>query len=252
MGALLDTIRVGPAYRSEMIETLWTGSRFHLANLVLYAGAEADKFLVLSFMDDQNVGIHAAALAVSSLGSGFVVQGFSGALYPTISGATTCGEQGNILARNVQASMLLLVLVNGTAAALSPLLVPMLFGVAFEPAVPITVILLLMNTIKGVRQVMDRAMRATGNTRQGILSEGVGLTALLAFASIGASFGGLSGIAWGMVLAQTAALAVMVTGTVSTLEIRAGSLWGLRVANVRRLLAATAREVNTVQGWWQR
>jgi O-antigen/teichoic acid export membrane protein len=143
--------------------------------------------------------------------------------------------------------MLLLIVINGAAAALCPLLLPLIFGKSFAEAVPVAMYLLLANTFKGVRQVMDYALRATLHTRISMLSESIGLVGFIVFAPIGSEIGGLIGIALAMVGAQVLALGVMVVGMARLLNLYILDLWGGRPSTVLQLIRVAVQEFQAIQ-----
>jgi O-antigen/teichoic acid export membrane protein len=231
---------------------LHTGLRIHGANLLLYIGAEVDKLVVIQWMDDASIGVYAVALAVSLAGSGLITQSLMVLAYPKISGAADKSQQVTLVCNFAQAAFLLLILINGAVALIAPWLVPMVFGVDFAAAVPVAMILLLMNTFRGARQVMERALRATLNTRLGMLSEGVGLACFAALAPIGGSLSGLAGIAWAMAGAQLLALGFMLVGMARSYKLSVQDLLGLRRATVLWLLRQMRQELWTLKGPWSR
>lgn len=231
---------------------LLTGWKFHLANLLLYAGAEADKFIVVLLMDDQNAGYYSVAIAISSLGSGFVIQSMLVLLIPEMSAANDQSTRRTVLARYVQDATILLFLVNGVAALTAASWVPFLYGDKFGPAVPVVMILLLMGTVKGLRQLIERGMRATQNTSIGMISEGLAIMGLILFASAGATMAGLIGLAWGLFGAQCIALAVIMIASARALDIDLMELFPFRTSILTRLSSAAAQELKAIWEWRRR
>lgn len=247
LGLYFEGARIPGWNFPAMLELLRTGLRIHGVNLLVCIAAEADKLIVLRWMDDASAGLYAVALGVSMLGSGLVVQTLIVLAYPKISTTADRGQQVALICRFTHAAMLLLLLINGAAAAVAPWAIPLLFGEAFAAAVPVAMILLLANTFRGVRQVMDRALRATLHTRLNMLSEGAGLISFIAAAPIGASMGGLVGIAWAMAAAQALAFAVMVAGTARLHALPILDLWGLKPSSVSQLMQVAVREFGAIQ-----
>lgn len=233
-----------------MRETLATGCKFHLANVVLYAAGEADKLFVLYVMDDTKVGYYAVAIALSALGSGVVVQSLSLILTGEMAAMTTPAGQGDVLVRNMHTATLMLIVINGAAAVLAPIWLPILFGSQFAEAVPVVAILLLMGTIKGIRNILDRAMRATHNSMIGMAGEAVALAALVVLAPVGVKLAGLQGFAWGLCGAQACALVVMIMLAARQVVIDPRLLSPLHRDNVARLGRFARRELRLVREWW--
>ena len=231
--------------------TLATGWRFHLANVLLYGAAVIDQLLVLQLLDDSNIGLYAVAIAVSAIGRELVAQSLGLILTRRIAAATTQREQAEITVHTIHDAALLLILVNGGAALLAPWLIPMLFGADFAPAVPAVVILLGTGVLGGLRQIIDRAMRATRVTSVGIIGDGVALVATVVFATLGSFVGGLEGLATGLAMAQAIALTVMLLMTVRTMHIAPAQLSPLHWGNVARLVRLARREVELARAFWR-
>ncbi|MBL9171612.1 MAG: lipopolysaccharide biosynthesis protein [Verrucomicrobiales bacterium] len=247
LGFILDGARMPIWDGVEMRRLLGTARRFHAMNIVMYSSAEADKVIVVLSMGDTSAGLYASALPIGALGSGLVLQSLLVLLFPEMTAATRKEEQARILCRHTQDASLLLVLINGSMALVCPWVVPFVFGSDFAAAVPVTMILLFMNTLKGVRQVIDRAMRATLSMRFGVVSEAVGLGCFVALGPFASSFGGLAGIAVALVLAQAAALAVMATSAVKCYNLKCSDLWGLRPETGLRLFKMVLHDVQRVK-----
>jgi O-antigen/teichoic acid export membrane protein len=235
-----------------MRNLLCTGLRFHGANLLLYISAEVDKFMVIRWMDEARVGLYVAGLAVSMLGSGFVAQSLIVLACGRISSASGRTQQIALVCQFTQTALLCLILVNGTVASVCSWLVPMLYGKEFVEAVPVATILLVMNTFRGVRLVMDRALRATLSTRISVQSEAVGILCFVIFAPIGSMLGELAGIAWAMVGAQFLALIFMVVGVSRDFELAIPDVLGLRMSTLSQMVRVATRECKAAQERWLR
>jgi Na+-driven multidrug efflux pump len=96
-----------------------------------------------------------------------------------------------------------------------------------------------MGTLRGIRQVIDRGMRAAHVTSTGVMGEAVALIASLVFATVGHSFAGLLGLAVGLAVAQGLACLAMLFTVAKHFELKALDFWPLQAANiadVRRFL----------------
>jgi O-antigen/teichoic acid export membrane protein len=186
-------------------DILMTGFRFHLANVLFYAASEVDKLIVLALMDDTDVGYYAIGIGLSTLGSGIAVQSISLLMSRDMPAAA---EEARIdlLARNLAIGGLLLIGINLVGALSASWWLPAIYGAQFKPATPVVTLLLIMGTIKGLRQIIDRAMRAARIVKVGILGELTALTGLVVFGCAGAFAGGLEGLVCGLIAAQLIAL----------------------------------------------
>jgi O-antigen/teichoic acid export membrane protein len=246
-GAACAGVAVSGASVPAMKESLVTGSKFHAANVVLWAAAEADKPILLHLMDDVGLGYYAVASAVSAVGAGLVVQSLGMLLARDMAAATAREARIGVFVRNIRLAGPLLALVNGAAAALAPWWLPAVFGAEFAGAVPVAMVLLLMGAIKGLRQIIDRAMRAMRVTRVGIAGQAAALAGLVVFAPCGLGVSGLVGFAWGLVAAQLCSLVLMLIMAGRCLGLGAPELlpkWPAGIA-----APANRRELRRIRGW---
>jgi O-antigen/teichoic acid export membrane protein len=220
-----------------------TALRLHGVNVLLFVALEVDKLIVIEWMDDRSAGLYVVALAVSTLGSGLVVNSLGALSLPKIAGTVDAADRIRKLCQFTQAGVLSLVLVNVAGAVILPPLLPLIFGANFGESAAVLVILLVANTLRGLRQVIDRNLRAMGENRPSIQSEVAGLLGLLALAPIGVTFGGLSGIAWGVTGSQLLALAVMVMQTARAYQLSVVDFLGMRLSIMRQLVDRAVQQL---------
>lgn len=236
--ALVDGAPVVPLSRAAASKLVSSGLRFHVANFVLYAATEIDKLIVLQLVDISLVGQYAIAIGVSSLGSGLVVQSVGLLLSREMSALRDLQHRGELLIRGVHVTTIALVLVNGAAAALAPWWLPLVFGQEFVPAVPVAMVLLLMGTLRGIRQIIDRGMRAAHVTSTGITGEAIALVASVVFATLGCKLGSLLGLAAGLALAQACACVVTFVMVARHFNLKLVHFWPLQAAGIDNLVRA--------------
>lgn len=229
-----------PALDGPRMRAIFGASaQIHGANVLFAIATEIDKLVVVQFTGEAAVGIYAVAVAVSALGSAVVVQSFAILAYPMISGAANRQVQRNLIQDFAQLSFLLLLFINGTAAVLSPWLVPLIFGQAFSAAVPVVIILLVMNILKGMRQVIDRGLRALLDIRPCMIAEAVSLVTFVTLVALGFVWAEprdrLVGIAISLTLSQFLALAVIIGFMRRNHELSLGNLFGVRGSTALRL-----------------
>ncbi len=231
-----------PAWNRNRIRTLTkTAARFHVMNLALYVGTELDKLLVIRLASNEEIGFYAIALAYAMLGAGFLVSSYSVMTYAEIASLTDRSKQVAKMAQYARHAMLAIVLINGMAAVAASWALPFIYGAEFAPAVPIALVLLLAMTAKGLRQILDRALRALLNTRIALLSE---LLAMAAFLLLFATFQFYSGrkdilaISISLAMAQLLALGFMLYMMNRTFsELKYADMWGLRPRTMRNMAA---------------
>jgi O-antigen/teichoic acid export membrane protein len=246
-GAACTGIRIFDVSKNAAIAILNSGCRFHLANVLLYAAAEVDKFLVLQLLDDSRAGYYAVAVGVSAIGSGLVVQSVGLILGRQMSALIDQRRQGEQLVASASLSFLSLVLINGVAAVLAPWWVPLMFGQEFVAAVPVAMILLAMGTLRGTRQIIDRGLRAAHVTSVGMVGEGLALAAAVALATVGGRIAGLEGMATGFAGAQACALAVVIGMTAKVFTIAPIQYWSKQWKIIALLGRQLRRELDVMR-----
>lgn len=219
-GAAFAGLGLTGASAAGIRQTLKTGLRYHVGNMLTFAATEADKLIVLGMLDVTAAGYYAVAVALSPLGMVAVVQSLGIVLSREMARCTNPEERAGVFARNLLTATVMLLAVNGFAAAFAFWWLPLLYGQSFAGAVSVTATLLIMGAVKGLRQITDRAMRSMHNASVGIAGEVVALALTVAFAFAGAHLGGLEGLAWGLVFAQLIALIVMLSLAVRTIGVR--------------------------------
>ena len=243
-GGLLVGLSFSGASRSESAALLRTGVRFHRANVLLYGAAEADKFIVLVLLTNSEAGLFAVALAYSSIGAGIVTQTIHLLVSREMAMQATSKGREEVFTRMLRLAVLILATGSAAAAIVAPHLIPLLFGETFEPAVLVSLFLLIAASLKALRQIMDRAMRALHITRVGIVGEGVTLAALLALGPVFIAHYGLVGIAYATVAAQMCSFVIAAVMACRIVEVSPTAMWPFHrsaLADVRSLLVTPAK-----------
>lgn len=229
-----------------------TSLSIHGANLLLYVASEVDKMIVIKLMSKNSVGIYGVSSAVGSIATAVVVQSLILSIYQKIGACTKADDRVAYLCNYVKVAMLLLLFCNGVASLCVHWAILVLFGQEFEAAIPVTLILLLMNFFRGIRQIADRGLRATLNPRLGMWSEGVGLLCFVTMAPLASSLGGLIGVAWAAAAAQAFALVVIIAGICRTHKVSFLRLWGLGPSTFSWVFNVMLGECRILQQRWFR
>ena len=228
IGAIL-TRSVVPRWQGQVGRfVLGVGLRFQSANLALYASQEIDKVLVVAMLDDTSVGLYVSALAVATIGFSIASQTSAILLLPAVSAAQDPEQRSRMICRAAHAAMLALLIINGSAAIVTPVFVPLLFGKNFAPAAPITLILLIGMSLRGVRFTIDRGLRATGSILPGIIGELSCVGSFILLSLIVVSRMGVVGLAWSASFGQLVAFVVVSVLASRRLNVSVAELWGLR------------------------
>jgi O-antigen/teichoic acid export membrane protein len=163
---------------AEIRALLALGARFHAgAVLALFAG-QADRMLLLLMFDDATIGHYVVAWTFASSGLATVTHAVSFVLLPVLAAEPDRTRARALLTTGLRRTALFLYLGVAASLAVTPLLLPLLFGAAFADAVPAAMLLLLTTVPLTLRQTVVRCLRAFAEARIAVTSE---LAALLAF-----------------------------------------------------------------------
>ena len=181
------------------------GTRSWLSTLANAGNIQLDQVLMAGLVSSRQLGFYALAVTLSTAASS-LVGATATALIPRVAG----GDSG-LAARACRVTLLLVTVFDLAVALTSPLFVPILFGRAFNPMIPMLIILLAANLFAVPAQVLASALVAGGNpsataraTVAGLVVTVPGLLVLLPLAGgVGAAIVTLLsyGVTFSMVLA---------------------------------------------------
>jgi O-antigen/teichoic acid export membrane protein len=222
---------------------LRTGVRFHLTALLVLLSTQADRMLVIALWDDAAVGFYAVAFTVGTAALGIITHTFHIVMFPRISAAESDAARREIIAKGLRHASLLLVIGTGMLMAMTPWLIPFLFGQAFQGAVAPALALLLAYIPLALRRITVRSLRGVGEARPGTVAEVVALLAFLALFWPLAWELGLVGIALALLAGNMAAL-VYLSGYLKTrLGLTPRHWWGLNTSTFESSLREIQRVV---------
>ena len=132
----------------------------------------------------------AGLLPASALGLYVVAVGWSGAispllhaianlLFPRIAASASPEDAAETFGRAMRIGSMAAVVLGGGLAAMTPILLPLVFGAAFRPSIVAACILMGANAISGVNVILEEGLRGLGNTWEILISEGTGLGATI-------------------------------------------------------------------------
>jgi O-antigen/teichoic acid export membrane protein len=152
-------------------QVLYMGVRFHITNLLMFAGTEIDKLVIILMLDNVSLGLYVSAMTVASTGLGLITQTFNTVLFPHIARNAEREHKRSLVIRSLRYSVVLLFVFQTFLAIISPAIVPIVFGKAFVEAVPIAVVLTLTFMLKGIKNIMVYSLRGMDRTRAASLAE---------------------------------------------------------------------------------
>ncbi|MCL6608975.1 MAG: oligosaccharide flippase family protein [Geminicoccaceae bacterium] len=191
---------------AEIRALLALGARFHVGAVLALLAGQADRMLLLLLFDDATVGHYVVAWTFASSGLATVTNAVSFVLLPVLAAEPDRGRARALLATGLRRTALFLYLGVAASLAVTPLLLPLLFGAAFADAVPAAMLLLLATVSLTLRQTVVRCLRAFAEARIAVTSEAAALLAFLLTAGPLALASGANGIAAATIAGNLAGL----------------------------------------------
>jgi O-antigen/teichoic acid export membrane protein len=180
------------AARRGMAALLRFGGAAHIANILQYLNGRLDLLALTFLVSVGGLGYYSAGAAV---GQAAMLMASAGVLR----GITGEAKRTDLVGIGIAA------ILSGAVILASPMLVPMLFGASFEPAVPIARILAIGAVANYALQGVCGRLLGRRQPWMVALSQGVGL---IVFAIGIAAFHTLQGVAWSSVVSFTVSLVV--------------------------------------------
>jgi O-antigen/teichoic acid export membrane protein len=167
----------------------------------------ADKALLLYMLGETQLGFYAIALSAAS-----VLQSL-GQAADAVTFGMSAQSQGAAaftrVARVFRMSAWCWALGGAALAAAMPLLLPLVYGHAFDPSVAPAIVLILSGALAGQAAILENAMRAQGRAFVGLEARAAGTAAFLAVGWWSAARWGLVGAAAAYAAGQALVLALM-------------------------------------------
>ena len=222
---------------SEAGLLLKTGLRFHGVTVLLILAAQADQVLAVANMTNRDIGLYMAALTMAATGFSLVTNSTYDVLFPALSALERTEDQAQLIGRGLRVTTLLLLAVSVCLCILTPWLVPLLFGHAFQDAVIPAQCLLLAYIPVSLRQMTVRAIRGLGETRPATMAEAL---AFLVFVSIGwplARKFGVIGLISAVMLAGTLAYSFLLNRLHRRFGLSYRHMLGLNMSTIKEAMA---------------
>jgi O-antigen/teichoic acid export membrane protein len=152
-----------------------------------------DQVLLTLVVPSEKLGYYVTAVGWSTSVS-LLVSGFAHVVFPTVAREKVDADQRRVLARHTRRGALLVAGLVVFFMLLTPLVVPLVYGRAFKPAVPVSFILVGAAGLIGLNQVLAEGARGLGRPGDVLRAELAGLVvtviALAAFIPPFGIFGG--------------------------------------------------------------
>lgn len=217
------------------------GFQFYVPSLIGIAREAGDKLIILAVLDETALGLYAVALTLA----GSAIQNVAGAtttiLLPKTLATADERVRGHQLATATSASIFVAALMNLAIAALSPFIIPALFGIEFDAAVPVAMALCLAQTARSGTEILSSGLRGFDDWKAMPLSGVIALVVFLPVGYWGARAYGPTGVAMALAVSNAAALAFVLHRAVRRTKLNFGDFivppsWMFSVKAVRAKL----------------
>jgi len=145
------------------------GARSWLSTLASTGNLRLDMVLMAGLVSSRQLGLYSIAATIA-YASGSLVQAVANALTPRVAAG-----DGALVARAARVATLMVASASAALAAVSPILVPIVFGVGFTDSVPMLVVLLAASVLLVPGQVLNAAVIAGGDPGPAARSQILGL-----------------------------------------------------------------------------
>jgi O-antigen/teichoic acid export membrane protein len=169
--ALVVVARTGRPLFNKVVaaESFSFGIRTWVGGLAQLANARLDQLLMITLVSSRELGLYAVAVALSGLSSFF-----SGALGPPLITRVAKGDTA-VVARALRVTLGGMFAMNAVLAAVTPIVLPLLFGQHFQAAVDPALILLAAGIPLAGISVLAAALAADGAPGSSSIGEALAL-----------------------------------------------------------------------------
>jgi O-antigen/teichoic acid export membrane protein len=214
----------GPVYPLGLVAR--DAARYGVADLFRPLYANVDKALFLYLLGVRDLGLYTVALAASGV-AGILATAISSVTFG-IAAQDRGSETFNRIAKLFRCSGWAWLLMGGFLALVMPLMLPLIFGKEFTPAVWPAILLIPGSIFSGQATILEQSLRAQGRAFIGLEARIIGLVVMVPVAWVASRFWGVLGIVLSYDLAQLICLVAFYIraqmhfgkGTISALILR--------------------------------
>lgn len=200
---------------------------FHGASLLGLLAVQLDRIIVVSTFDHALIGHYMVAVSFATVGLNLVQGAFSTLLFPKMAAASSDVRHRELLARTLRYTSFLLLSGGLPLVLAAPWIVPLLFGSAFEAAVPLAQILVAACLFQALREVIVVACRGMHLFIPPMIAEGTAVAGtVLAVVPFVGAFGGI-GVPVALTVGNLLAFGYLLLVIRLRLRIRLSDWWGL-------------------------
>jgi len=201
-------VRHGKAVWTIARRLLRRGVTFFIPDLIRVLILKVDLLILIRMVASDRVGYYSVAVALSLIPN-IVVAALEKVSFPKLA-AQSRDLSMTLLVRQFRAAQPVLLIAVSVTALCSPLMIRVLYGAEFMPALAATVLLLVGKIAWGLGRIVDNGLRGVGSTAPGTYANATALCILIAGGIALTRLWGIRGMALAHVLSQLASLAFLV------------------------------------------
>src|SRR5437660_3108276 len=180
---------------------------YGLAGLLGALAASADKALLLYLLGTAQLGFYTVALTAASVVNSLA--GAAGTVSFGMSAQVKDREGFDRVARMFRFTAWTWLIAGLGVAVIIPIVLPLLYGAAFRPAIWPAILLIPAAALTGQASILEEAMRGQGRAFIGLEARAAGLVAMIVLGVLLAPRWGIFGIVIAAIASQAIVLAVM-------------------------------------------
>jgi len=214
-GGAVALVRVGLALRRaplpgpmEPVKSVFREALpFGFAGLLNPLAASADKALLLYMLGTAQLGFYAVALTAASVVNSLA--GAAGTVSFGMSAQVKDREGFDRVARMFRFTAWTWLLAGLGVAVIIPIVLPLLYGAVFRPAIWPAILLIPAAALTGQASILEESMRAQGRAFVGLEARAAGLVVMIAMSWLLAPVVGIYGVVFAAIGSQAIVLIVM-------------------------------------------
>lgn len=133
-----------------------------------------DQLVMAVFLPSSTLGLYVIAVAWSGLLAP-VMNSLGQTLFPRMAALHDTQEQKDLLQRTLHISVLVGILLTGAILAITPFVIPLVYGLEFQEAVPAALILVIAGMVSHINSIIEEIFRGIGIPKWAMIAEVVGL-----------------------------------------------------------------------------
>jgi antigen flippase len=133
-----------------------------------------DQLLIASMLPAPALGLYVVAVGWSGAITP-LLHAIANLLFPRIAGSASLEDSAYMFGRVIRIGGMAALVLGGLLVAITPAVLPLIFGTAFRPSIFSACILVGASAISGINVILEEGLRGLGNTWAILTSEGVGL-----------------------------------------------------------------------------